>query len=41
MAVAGIRNLVAGRTKMIAAVQPFGCIDQVNHSIRAHIEYVP
>ena len=30
-----------GLTKMIAAVQPFGWIDQVNHSIRAHIEYVP
>jgi hypothetical protein len=26
---------------MIAAVQKFGWIDQVNHSIRAHIEYAP
>jgi hypothetical protein len=30
-----------GLSKMIAAVQPFGWIDQVNHSIRAHIEYAP
>jgi hypothetical protein len=30
-----------GLTKMIAAVQPFGWIDNVNHSIRAHIEYAP
>ena len=30
-----------GLTKMIAAVQSFGWIDQVNHSIRAHIEYAP
>lgn len=30
-----------GLTKMIAAVQPFGWIDQANHSIRAHIEYAP
>jgi hypothetical protein len=30
-----------GLTKMIAAVQPFGWIDQANQSIRAHIEYVP
>jgi hypothetical protein len=33
---------VAGRlSKMIAAVQPFGWIDQVDHAIRAHIEYLP
>jgi hypothetical protein len=30
-----------GLTKMIAAVQPFGWIDNVNHSIRAHIEHAP
>ena len=30
-----------GLTKMIAAVQSFGWIDQVNHSIRAHVEYAP
>jgi hypothetical protein len=30
-----------GLSKMIAAVQPFGWINQVNHSIRAHIEYAP
>jgi hypothetical protein len=30
-----------GLTKMIAAVQSFGWIDQANHSIRAHIEYSP
>ena len=30
-----------GLSKMIAAVQRFGWIDPVNHSIRAHIEYVP
>jgi hypothetical protein len=30
-----------GLTKMIAAVQKFGWIDNVNRSIRAHIEYVP
>jgi hypothetical protein len=30
-----------GLTKMIAAVQSFGWIDQANHSIRAHIEYAP
>jgi hypothetical protein len=30
-----------GLTKMIAAVQSFGWIDQTNHSIRAHIEYAP
>jgi predicted transcriptional regulator len=30
-----------GLTKMIAAVQPFGWIDQANRSIRAHIEYAP
>jgi hypothetical protein len=28
-----------GLSKMIAAVQPFGWIDPVDHSIRAHIEY--
>jgi hypothetical protein len=28
-------------TKMIAAVQSFGWIDQASHSIRAHIEYAP
>jgi hypothetical protein len=26
---------------MIAAVRKFGWIDEVNHSIRAHIEYPP
>jgi len=26
---------------MIAAAQKFGWIDQVNQSIRGHIEYVP
>jgi hypothetical protein len=30
-----------GLTKMIAAVQPFGWIDNVNRSIRAHIEHAP
>jgi predicted transcriptional regulator len=30
-----------GLSKMIAAVQPFGWINQANHSIRAHIEYAP
>jgi hypothetical protein len=30
-----------GLTKMIAAVQPFGWIDDINHSIRAHIEHAP
>jgi predicted transcriptional regulator len=30
-----------GLTGMIAAVQKFGWIDNTNHSIRAHIEYVP
>jgi hypothetical protein len=30
-----------GLTKMIAAVQRFGWIDDVNHSIRAHIEHAP
>jgi hypothetical protein len=30
-----------GLSNMIAAVQRFGWIDQGNHSIRAHIEYVP
>jgi hypothetical protein len=30
-----------GLTKMIAAVQPLGWIDPVNHSIRAHIEHAP
>jgi hypothetical protein len=30
-----------GLTKMIAAVQPFGWIDHVNHAIRAHIEHAP
>jgi hypothetical protein len=30
-----------GLTKMIAAVQPFGWIDPVDHAIRAHIEYMP
>ena len=30
-----------GLSNMIAAVQKFGWIDQTNHSIRAHIEYVP
>lgn len=30
-----------GLTGMIAAVQKFGWIDNANHSIRAHIEYVP
>jgi hypothetical protein len=30
-----------GLSNMIAAVQPFGWIDQANHSIRAHIEYAP
>ena len=29
-----------GLTKMIAAVQKFGWIDNANHSIRAHIERV-
>lgn len=30
-----------GLSNMIAAVQKFGWIDHANHSIRAHIEYVP
>ena len=30
----------AGLTNMIAAVQKFGWIDNANHSIRAHIDYV-
>ncbi len=30
-----------GLSKMIAAVQKFGWIDQANQSIRAHIEYAP
>jgi len=30
-----------GLSKMIAAVERFGWIDQANHSIRAHIEYAP
>src|ERR1700744_6248000 len=30
-----------GLTSMIAAVQKFGWIDNENHSIRAHIDYVP
>jgi hypothetical protein len=30
-----------GLTNMIAAVQKFGWIDNVNHSIRAHIEHAP
>jgi hypothetical protein len=30
-----------GLSNMIAAVQRFGWIDQANHSIRAHIDYVP
>jgi predicted transcriptional regulator len=30
-----------GLTNMIAAVQKFGWIDNANHSIRAHIDYVP
>ena len=30
-----------GLSNMIAAVQKFGWIDQVNHSIRAHIEHTP
>ncbi len=30
-----------GLTKMIAAVQKFGWIDNASHSIRAHIERVP
>jgi hypothetical protein len=30
-----------GLTKMIAAVQRFGWIDQANQSIRAHIEHAP
>jgi hypothetical protein len=29
-----------GLSQMIAAVQRFGWIDQANHTIRAHIEYV-
>jgi hypothetical protein len=29
-----------GLSSMIAAVQKFGWIDQTNHTIRAHIEYV-
>jgi predicted transcriptional regulator len=30
-----------GLSKMLAAAQKFGWIDQVNQSIRAHIEYAP
>jgi hypothetical protein len=30
-----------GLSNMIAAAQKFGWIDQVNQSIRGHIEYVP
>jgi predicted transcriptional regulator len=30
-----------GLTKMIAAVQKSGWIDNANHSIRAHIDYAP
>jgi predicted transcriptional regulator len=30
-----------GLSKVIAAVQKFGWIDQANQSIRAHIEYAP
>jgi predicted transcriptional regulator len=30
-----------GLSNMIAAAQKFGWIDQVNQSIRAHIEYAP
>ena len=30
-----------GLSNMMAAVQKFGWIDQVNQSIRAHIEYAP
>jgi predicted transcriptional regulator len=30
-----------GLTKMIAAVERFGWIDNANHSIRAHIERLP
>ena len=30
-----------GLSNMIEAVQKFGWIDQVNQSIRAHIEYAP
>ena len=30
-----------GLSNMIAAVRKFGWIDEVNHSIRAHIEYAP
>jgi predicted transcriptional regulator len=30
-----------GLSNMITAVQRFGWIDEANHSIRAHIEYVP
>ena len=30
-----------GLSNMIAAVQRFGWIDQVKHTIRAHIEYAP
>jgi predicted transcriptional regulator len=30
-----------GLTRMIAAVQKFGWIDTANHSIRAHIDYLP
>lgn len=30
-----------GLTKMIAAVQKFGWIDEATRSIRAHIEYAP
>jgi predicted transcriptional regulator len=30
-----------GLSKMIEAVQPYGWIDPVDHSIQAHIEYQP
>jgi hypothetical protein len=30
-----------GLSKMIAAVERFGWIDQANHAIRAHVEYAP
>ena len=29
-----------GLSKMIASVERFGWIDRVDHSIRAHIEYL-
>ena len=41
MAVARIATVVAGRfIEMIASVERFGWIDRVDHSIRAHIEYL-